>query len=209
MTRSVIVILLLTLQVTLGAVPRLFQEREFTAAAFAEAVNHFVALGEDAAVKELRGLASDPATEIYREFSFSERVGWMCRVLFQPKSGNLRPPRFGALLLPYNTMPDKNWPLYPVAASGSTYFVLSEGYLLAGMAEDPKAYIDYCRRTGVFRKKPVHVPTEVQALGDAATLRQSAAWKSIKWKDRGQGWNYTMDEEWTWEFIQKQAERIR
>jgi hypothetical protein len=209
MTRSIVIAFFLTLQLACGAVPRLFQEKEFTAASFADAVNHFVALGEDAAVQELRGLATDILTDFKRGFSFNERIGWMCRVLFKSKAESLRPPGFGALDLPYHTMPDKSWPLYPVALSGSTYFVLSEGYSIHGVPEDPKAYIDYCRKTGVFRKKPVSVPTKAQALRDAAFLRRSAAWQSIKWKDSGENWKYTMDEGGAWEFIQKQAEGVR
>ncbi len=209
MTRSIIIALLLTLQVACAAVPRLFQERDFTTASFADAVNHFITLGEDASVRELRGLATDSITDFKRGFSVNERIGWMCRVLFEAKTESLRPPRYGALSLPYHTMPDKSWPLYPVALSGSTYFVLSEGYSLGGRAEDPKAYIEYCHQTGVFRKKPITVPTKTQALADASALRQSAAWQAIKWKDSGENWSYTMDEEWTWKFIQKQAEDIR
>jgi len=209
MTRSIIVGLLLTLQVAYGGVPRLFQEREFTAASFAEAVNHFVALGEDAAVQELRGLTTNTVADFQREFSLNERVGWMCRVLFEAKAESLRAPRFGALRLPHHTMPDRSWPLYPVALSGSSYFVLSEGYSLGGVPEDPKAYIQYCQQTGVFRKKPVTVPTKTQALADASDLRQSAAWQAIKWNDSGENWSYTMDESWAWDFIQKQAESIR
>lgn len=209
MTRSTIIALLLTLQVACGAVPRLFQEKDFTATSFANAVNHFVALGEDSAVHELQGLATDNFTDFKLGFNVNERVGWMCRVLFETMTESLRAPRFGALSLPYQTMPDKSWPLYPVALSGSTYFVLSEGYSLGGKAEDPKAYIEYCRQTGVFRKKPVSVPSKTQALQDAAALRPSAAWQAIKWKDSGENWSYTMDEGRTWEFIQKQAEAIR
>ncbi len=209
MTRWTIIALLLTLHVACGAVPRLFQESEFTAASFAEAVNHFVALGEDAAVQELRRLAADSKTDNKHENRVKVRIGWMCRVLFEPKTESLREPRFGALSLPYKTMPNKSWPLNPVALSGSTYLVLSDGYILGGRAENTKAYIDYCRKSGVFRKKPVSVPTKAQALRDAAALRQSAAWQSIKWKDSGENWSYTMDEGRTWEFIQEQAESIR
>lgn len=83
---------------------------------------------------------------------------------------------------------------------------MSEGYLLAGVPEDPRAYIDYCRTNGVFRKTKVTVPTKTQALKDAAALRKSKAWTDIKWTDSGQNWSYTMDEGWAWEFIQKQAD---
>jgi hypothetical protein len=208
MTRSIIIGLLPTLQLACGGVPHLFQERGFTSASFAQAVNHFVALGEEAAVQELHGLTTDYVTDFDRGFSAKERVAWMCRILFEAKSESLRPPGFGALSLPYHTMPSKSWPLYPVALSGSTYFVLSEGYSLGGEAEDPKLYIDYCRLAGVFRKKPITVPTKAQALADASALRQSTAWQTIKWKDSGENWSYTMDEGWSWQFIQKQAESI-
>ncbi len=209
MTRSIIIALLLTLQGAGGAVPRLFQQKEFTAASFAEAVNHFVALGEEAAIQKLRGLATDGMADFKRGFSVNERIGWICRVLFEAKTGSLRPPGFGSLSLPDRTMPAKTWPLYPVALSCSTYFVLSEGYSLDGLDEDPRDYIDHCHRTGVFRKEPVGVPTRAQAVADASALRHSVAWKAIQWKDGGQNWSYALDEEWVWSFIQKQAEDIQ
>lgn len=214
MTRSIILVLLTTFLVACGAVPSLFQEKAFSAASFAEAVNHFVTLGEDGAVQELRGLALDHSTDfaVYgnRGWSVNERIGWMCRVLFEAKPNEpVHPPRFGALRLPYHTMPEKSWPLYPVALSGSTYFVLSEGYRLDGVPADPKAYIDFCRQTGVFRTKPVSLPSKRKALEDAAALRQSAAWKAIKWIDSGENWSYTMSEESAWKFIQNQTEIIQ
>ena len=43
--------------------PRLFHEHVFTAESFAEAVNHFVGLGEDAAVRELEELAQEEHTD--------------------------------------------------------------------------------------------------------------------------------------------------
>jgi hypothetical protein len=215
MTRLTIIALLLTLQVAYGAVPRLLQEKDFTAATFAEAVNHFVSLGEDGAMQELQGLVMDHSADFTvhsnGQWSVNERIGWMCRVLFESKDDQpLRPPMFGALSeLPYNTMPLKSWPLYPVALSGSTYFVLSQGYSLGGVAEDPKRYIEYCRQTGVFRKMPVAVPTKAEALKAAAALRESAAWKAIKWIDSGNGWSYSLGGESQWEFIRNQAEGIQ
>src|ERR1051326_7418577 len=102
---------------------RLFEKEEFNSASFADAANHFVAHGEDAAVEQLCGMLSD---------SFSLRILFMCRVLFEPRSETLRPPAIGAFSLPRHTMPAKAWPLYPVALSGSSYFVLTEGYMCAG-----------------------------------------------------------------------------
>jgi hypothetical protein len=213
MARLFIIGLLLALQTASGAVPRLFQEQKFTAASFADAVNYFVSLGEEQAVHELKDLAMDHSTDFTVHsnglWSVNERIGWMCRVLFESKTNGLvRPPAFGGLNLPYHTMPLAKWPLYPVARSGASYFVLSEGYSLGGVAEDPKEYIDYCRKVGVFRKTKVVVPTRAQALTDVAALRQSAAWQAIKWEDSGENWSYTISERWTWEFIQKQAKDI-
>jgi len=209
MKRSLILALLMTLQLGCGAKPRLFQQKAFDSAAIAEAVNYFVSIGEDMAVKELSELTTDGGTDLKRGYSHNERIGWVCRILFQPKGDEpLRPPGFGALDLPYRSMPLKSWPQYPVAHSGSTYFVLSEGYFLAGRAEDPKAYIEYCRQAGVFRKMPVVVPTQPQASVDAALLKESVKWKAIKWKDSGENWSYTFNEGSTWKFIRKQADSI-
>lgn len=208
--RTLILALLMTLQFGCSATPRLFRQKAFDSVGLAEAVNHFVALGEDAAVQELRDLSSDGSKDIKRGYSNNERVGWVCRILFQSKGDEpLRPPGFGANHLPYYTMPIERWPLYPVALSGSTYFVLSEGYMLAGRAEDPRDYINYCRRVGVFRKTPVVVPFKVQAIVDVTLLKQSFAWKAIKWEDSGENWNYTFSEDWVWEFVHRQAETIR
>ena len=180
---------------------RFLREDEFTAASFAKAVNHFVALGEGSAVQELKVIASDSHTD-------NERIGWICRVLFEPKSERLRPAFFGSLCPPYRAMPANSWPLYPVALSGSTYFVMSKGGLTSGPHEDLKTYFEYCLHNAMFREKPVSVPTKARAIGDAAALRQSPAWQAIKWKSSGEGWSYMIDEGLVWSFIQRQAEGI-
>jgi hypothetical protein len=104
----------------------------------------------------------------------------------------------------------KYWPLFPVACSGSTYFVLSEGYAFEGFGREmPNEYMAYCKEHGIFRKNPVKVPTREEAMKDAAALRKSKSWKAIKWKDSGQGYSfYIGDDQYAWSFIQKQAESI-
>lgn len=209
-----VLILLLVGMPSCTQVPRLFRENQFTAADLAEAVNHYVALGESAAVKELTALTSRKYEDGYVEdasgrFYRRDRVGWVCRILFLPKGNQaLRGPRYGALLLPFLSMPDNRWPLYPVAASGNSFFVLSEGYILGGAPEDPKKYLSHCRAEGFFRKQPVPVPTRAQARKDVRALRLSPAWRAIKWKDKRSYASYTMHEEWTWRFIQAQADMI-
>src|SRR5580658_4325183 len=124
--------LLLTLQTSWGEAPRFFRENAFTSASFAEAVNHFVEIGGSATVKELSALAE--GTNMTNGFSVKVRIGLVCRVLFQPRRNEpIRPPADGFLMelgsigLPEVsssswTHVNKNWPLYPVALSGSTYF---------------------------------------------------------------------------------------
>ena len=131
----------------------------------------------------------------------------MCRILFMSRDGKpLRPPFYGALDLPYLTMPLERWPLYPVAQSGATYFVLSEGYSLGGRAEWTSSFLDYCRKTGTFRRKMVMVPSRTRAQSDAARLRLSPAWTMIKWTDEGPGTKYVMDKEGVSKHIQNQAD---
>lgn len=209
---AAIVALLIVSPLCLAEVPRLFREKEFTAASFAEAVNHYVALKEDAAVEELQGLALDGEKDFTKHngaWSVNERLGWMCRVLFMSTGDKpLRPPGFGGLSLPWSTMPLESWPSYPVALSGSTYFVLSEGYTLDGLAERTEDYIKYCRKNGRFRAEPLSVPTKEQAIKDAAALRASKAWRKIKWEDSGQNWFYLMSETDAWKYIQNQADSV-
>jgi len=105
-------------------------------------------------------------------------------------------------------MPLKSWPLFPLAASGSSYFVLSEHYVGASSPERPKDYLKYCRSKGQFRKEAVPIPSKAQALKDLQQLWKSEAWKAIKWKDSGKGWSYDYSEDWVREYIKKQAEEI-
>ena len=163
----------------------------------AEAVNHFVALGHGAALKELRGLAS--IRNSAGEVAGYERFGYVCRILFLPQGSEpLREPGFGGLPLPYDSMPEKDWPLLPLASSGSSYFILSDRYSLGGIREDPLHYIDYCEQNGTFRTAKVPVPTRAQALADAESLHSSPAWKAVTWRYR--------EEEEAWKAIQRQAE---
>jgi hypothetical protein len=189
--------------------PELLREESFTCATLAEAANHYIALGEKAGTEELESHVVDWEVDHREGFSRNERIGWICRIVFQPRSAEpLRSPRYGALSLPWNTMSLANWPLYPLACSGSTYFVLSEGYMLGGVPEDPKSYLEYCRANGEFRTAGVPIPTRVEALKDSGSLRRSEAWQAIKWSDSGQGFSYGFSEAGAWRFIAAQAENV-
>ena len=94
--------------------PRLFRNERFSASIVASAANRYIAMGEDSAIKELKGIAEN---EVLSKHDIKERIGWICRILYRGDSELLRRPGFGALSLPYLTMLDTDWPLYPVVYS--------------------------------------------------------------------------------------------
>jgi hypothetical protein len=198
--------LMMTAGLCRAEIPKLFCQPEFNSVTLVDAANHFIAIGEQAAVKELEDIAANDATN--RTWMFSrgnERIGWMCRMLFEPKgSSPLRAPNYGRLNLPEKSITLAKWPLYPVVLSGSTYFVLSEGYVTDQVPEDPKHYIEYCRSHGRFRITPIATSTREQAMKDAANLRQSDMWRSIKWEDE-MGVSYPFGQQWNWAYLQRQA----
>ncbi len=202
MIRCIILLVLLVPNFVQAEVPKLFREDSYTCATLAEAINHYVALGEKATIKELESV-----DEIGSEND--GRIEWVCRILFEPKAKSpLRQQTIGRRLLPRNSMPLSSWPLYPLVASGSTYFVFDAGILSSGIAESPRAYLKYCQTNGKFRTERVLVPTKAQALKDAELLRQSAAWKAIKWKHKEPGLSYYISEDSVWHGIKRQAEDI-
>ncbi len=203
-------------------------ERTFNSASLAEAANHFIAIGEPATFNELEAFiaedAAQPSHQFSRGFNVDERIAWIFRIIYEPqppipmhvaKTGAwipgiivpLRAPDFGWLQIPDASMPAEKWPLYPLALSGSTYVVLKDKYTQRSVPETINHYMEYCKANGVFRKTPVVVPTREQALIDAEQLRQSTSWKAIKWVNNG-SIGFPHGEEWTWDFIEKQARTI-
>jgi hypothetical protein len=209
-------------------VPKLLTERAFNSASLAEAANHYIAIGEQATFNELEAFIADDSARtnnpLNRGYSVDERIAWIFRIVYVPKDPipmrvaktgawipgviiPLRAPNFGWLQIPEASMPAENWPLYPLALSGSTFVVLKEIYTPKGVPETIGHYMEYCKDNGAFRKTPVVVPTREHAMKDTEQLRQSSAWKAIKWLDRGVI-SFPYGQEWTWSFIQKQARTI-
>jgi hypothetical protein len=205
-------LMLMTLGFCHAEVPKLFCEKPFNSTTLAEAVNRYVAIGEAATIKELQQVSSQESSqkELFagKGFSVNERIGWVCRILYEPRGHSpLRAPKFGVLAMPEKTMPAEKWPLYPVAFSGSTYVVLKQDYTANGTPEELTHYLAYCKNNGVFRKIAVPVPTKEQAEKDIANLRQSGSWQAIKWEDND-GFSYVMGEQWAWSSIQNQVKAI-
>ncbi len=202
----------MTLGLAHAEVPKLFSQKSFTSDNLAEAVNRYVAIGEAATIKEFQQLSAQESStsEAFsgNGFNVDERISWVCRILYEPRGNSpLRAPKFGVLALPEKTMPIRKWPLYPVAFSGSTYFVLKQGYTPSGTPETLTHYLAYCKGNGVFRATPVEVPTQEQAKIDAANLRQSLAWQAIEWESPD-GFSFPMGEQLTYGFVRNQAKAI-
>src|SRR5437660_1148629 len=125
--------------------PRFVRDESFSCKDTADAVNCYVDLGEEKAIRELRATVDDAKPHARP----SKRICHLCRILFEPRGEKpLREAALGGLDLPTNTMPSLKWPRFPVAGSGSTFFLLSESYSLSGQAEPPSEYLEYCRTNG-------------------------------------------------------------
>jgi hypothetical protein len=213
MKRLLICLTSMMLGLAHGEVPKLFSQKSFTSASIAEAVNRYVAIGEAASAKEMEQLAAQENAEdggfLGKGFSINERIGWVCRILYEPKGHSpLRAPKFGVLPLPQKTMPAEKWPLYPVAVSGSTYVILQQGYTPNGTPEEMAHYLAYCRKNGAFRTTPVEIPSKEQAEKDIANIRQSAQWQAIQWQNKDDSFSLPMGEELTWAFIKGQTRNL-
>jgi hypothetical protein len=160
----------------------------------ARVANRLISLGEKDTVLELTELADKYRKPHGVDSQVSEQIGWICRLLYTPAEGRaLRRPGFGGLMLPDNTMSREDWPLYPLAESKGVFFVLRQGYMLAGVAEDPVRYLEYCRKDGKFRKEPLPVPSAQEARLALDALLSSEVWLKIRWVDSGSWFSYTMD----------------
>ena len=192
---------------TSGRTPLLFRQRHFDAAILADAVNVYVDLGESEARRKLKSIAQK---DTYGKIGFeiNDRSGLVCRVLYEPREDPLGGPAFGALALPKEMTNTKDWPRYPIAKSGITFFVLSDGYSLLGKAETVEHYLEYCQSHGAFRTERVEVPSRAVAIRDVAELRTSKRWLTVKWKGGGPDGSYGFDEEKIWRFIARQAVSI-
>jgi hypothetical protein len=180
-----------------------------TSRELAVAANRYIALSEERTVKELKD-ACEKAREAYPprhvDFVLSEQIGWLCRLLYTSKPGQpLRAPRFGALMLPFNTMRSADWPLMPLAESDGVFFILAQSYTIAGVPEDPVHYLEYCVQSGSFRREALRVPTPNEAERALSALLASPAWKKIKWQDSGSWFSYTLHESDSVAYLQKQT----
>ncbi|MBD5779817.1 hypothetical protein IEN85_09960 [Pelagicoccus sp. NFK12] len=181
--------------------------------ALAVSANELIALGEEGAKERLKEEWTDSGKngDLFAVESARERLGWLSRILYLPGPNGIRQPLFGGLGLPWNTMDHGDWPLYPLVESSGIFFVLADGYVIAGLPEDPIAYLHYCGENGTFRTAPLKVPNEAEAMVALEELLESKEWNSIKWKDskwhsQGGGFEYEFDKSERIKYLKKQTE---
>jgi len=208
---GVILLWLLALEHEDPKLPPLFDNLPPTPALLAHAVNHYVSLGESKAFAQMdRYLMKCKATSSLVDGRML-RVAWVCRLLYEAKNKEqpLHPPAFGALDgVPYMSMPSKDWPFFPLAKGGDSYFVLGEGYVLYGSPEDPRHYLQTCRYYGKFRTEPIVVPNKDQARNDLVVLLKSPKWNDLKWTDGGNGWHYELSIGPVLKYLMGQVDRM-
>ena len=182
---------------TPNRIPTLFSVEHFDSSTLVNATNYFIARGEESTIVELTEIA---AKERDNSIDLTERVGWVCRILWANEKTPIRQPLLGGLSgIDFDSTKLNTWPLYPVAKSGDTYFVLSQGYSLGGRPEWIPNYIEHCRQNGTFRRWSLTVPARDQAMQDIQTFRDSTRWRA-EFPNGGA--------KWTWDFIQGQAYSI-
>src|SRR5258706_4625365 len=122
---TLIILPYLQIQLARSDVPDLLKTKEFNSAGLTRAANHYIKRGEESFLNDIKLMALDPGADFRQgfgasnqmrtNFSQNERIGWLCRVLYEPKETKpLRPPGLGALGVPYMTMPSDSWPLFPL-----------------------------------------------------------------------------------------------
>lgn len=230
--RTIAVLAALTATVVAQKAPSIpiLEKQKFGVADFAASANVFIGLGEKEGIKLLESRVTLWGV---KGISTNERIGWLCRVLFEPKSPTkdkppkkvmspggvvlvggakkgspakpIRAPWFGAVSLPYKSMPLSRWPKYPVAVQDDGPFVLAEGLLLAGLPEDPKKYIAHCREHGRFRTTKFAIPNRKTAEAALDAMIGSERWKKIVWSYESKNNRYRISEKWTIDKIREQV----
>jgi hypothetical protein len=192
-------------------VPQLFRSDEFNSRMIAESANYFIGIGEEKAIEELLQLTPSDDEPFGRKNTKNgvrldrNRAAWMLRILYLPKQRYIRQPLFGGLSLPRETMSLDDWPLYPLAESEDVYFVLSDGYMLAGVAERISDYAAHCKENGTFRKKKVTVPTSESAKKALSSLYSSQRWKKIEWTHKSPSQSYQIAPKIVTKYLDRQT----
>ncbi len=138
--------------------------------------NDFVALKSDEQESALRRMAASSSGPEH-----SLRVFLICRVLFTKEKGKLplRPMRLGGSEVPINKVHPTDWPLFPLALMDDIPFLLTQGYVLAGITEDPVDYVDYCFKNAQIRTTNFRAKEADGVKTAALRLTEEARFKKL------------------------------
>ncbi len=130
-------------------------------------------------------------------------AAWLSLLIYRERTPTVRRgPEFGApdFPVPNDT---SQWPLFPLVLSGKTPFLLVGGYTLGGLPESGAAYVEYCRKNGIFRNRPYPIPSLAEAQEALNELLASKRWKSLSWTSNPADANRKI------EFLKGEVDRIK
>ncbi len=196
---------LLWLPVTVYSKPIDLTADEMTAETFNPAkllttANKLIALGNEDCYLSLTMYA--PATQPRWQYKRDNYITWLCLLVYETKTpGSLKIPIFGAPDFPF-PIQTSEWPVFPLAFSDKTPFLLVSGYILGGLALPGSYYVDEYHKNGIFRTRPYPIPTKAEAQKSLDNLLTSQKWNDLHW-DHPEFWKSRKIK-----FLQEQIDRI-
>jgi hypothetical protein len=127
-------------------------------------------LDRSAALTKLRAMARDSHE--------APRVIILSRMLFAPRpDSGLRRPMIGAAVL-LGGSDYADWPKEPLEIVDGVPFLVVNGYILAGLAETPEAYLRYCETQSDWSVVRYSVKTTQEKRDALNMLLTSRKWKT-------------------------------
>ena len=117
------------------------------------AVNLLQPLGKE---KALAAIDEFLRVSPYWDDDGRDGVFLVLRTLFDvPEDPDHMPPMFVGAPMPSEPKDKEKAPRFPIVIEGDIPFLLVEGYMLGGQAEQPEAHAAYFRKVGKLRQKPL------------------------------------------------------
>ncbi len=138
-----------------------------------QAVNLLQPLGKEQVLASLRAFWQKAEASNNR-LDDSTRMVLLLRLLFVPKSPNQNFPtiRTGNPVV-YPSLPEKEFPLFPLALVEAVPLLISPGFSLGGLPENPLNQIDFCEHNCVIRPAPLSPPDNPLPLAEKLLQNRS------------------------------------
>ena len=112
--------------------PKWYTKKEFRSAPYMKVAHQLQQLSPEKRMELLNGWTKD----------YNEQLFILCRMLFENKDGFRRPGLGGPVFVYTSVMED--WPLEPITLVENVPFLIVDGYVLGGLPESSKSYLQYC-----------------------------------------------------------------